>query len=422
MLTWHIILIKWNRIETNENLYRFVLICYFVPRWEKRLNMKVLLVSSSFFPKIDGSTRCVYDHGRKLAEVGSIVYLVTRGVDEAKKYEVVDGIRVVRSNTSFRLGSTLSKLRLALEQMITIIRLHRAIHFDVIHVHGFTACISALPCKYIFGIPVFITTHGTELLWPKEVWWKSPSEVKLGVLFERFVLSRCDAIIVQSPGVRRYMLQIYGRGIGKKMVQVHTGIDHAKFKAGTRETSTPQVLFVGALSEIKGVSDLITSFAEARRSVPAAKLLLVGSGTAVQKYKELVNKLDLDGAVEFLGAIRDDVKLKELYRQSEVVVLPSNVGGPISVTILEGLSSGRAVISTNVPGGIPDVLGGGVGILVERGDRKKLAEELEKLMLKDDYRAGFEHRAREAVEELYTLDAMVDKLTLLYRKVAKLAQ
>jgi len=49
--------------------------------------LKILLVSSSFYPKIDGSTRCVYDHARKLAQRGNEVYLVTRGIAGSKQEE-----------------------------------------------------------------------------------------------------------------------------------------------------------------------------------------------------------------------------------------------------------------------------------------------------------------------------------------------
>ena len=66
--------------------------------------MKVLLVSSSFFPKVDGSTRCVYDHARKLAERGNLLYLVTRSVNVkgagsfgTQPFEELEGIKIVRT-------------------------------------------------------------------------------------------------------------------------------------------------------------------------------------------------------------------------------------------------------------------------------------------------------------------------------------
>lgn len=380
--------------------------------------MKVLVVSSSFFPKIDGSTRCVYDHARKLAARGDEVYLVTRGIPKTRRQEEFEGIHVRRSSYSFRGGPLQSRVRLMVEQILMIIMLQRREGFSVIHAHGFTSGLAALPCKLMFGIPVIITTHGTPLLWPRELWWKSQREVMFTLIFERFVLNHCDVVIAQSEGVKAYMVKIYGPSIEKKVRIVHTGVDHLKFAVPAKEGGSPQVLFVGALSEIKGVTCLIDAFSAVHAEVPGSRLVLVGTGPMKSHYVEYVRKLGLDGSVEFCGAVRDDGRLLDLYRDSDIVVLSSNVGGPISCTILEGLSCGRAVVSTDVPGGIPDVLGGGVGVLTRPGDRAQLTAELRRLVTDREYLKGLQERARRAVEERYTLDSMVDKLEALYREVA----
>lgn len=380
--------------------------------------MKILLVSSSFFPKVDGSTRCVYDHARKLAEEGNAVYLSTRGMPGTPREQLIEGIHVVRSSVSFRSGSLFSKASLILNQMLNIVRLQRKMRFDVIHVHGCISGLAALPCRYLYRVPVVITTHGTELLWPRQLWWKSTAEVRLSLILERFVLSRCDVIIAQSEGVKEYMLGIYGQSIQKKIRIVHTGVDHRRFNAPSMTTPSRQVLFVGALSEIKGVTCLLTAFAQVHQKISESRLVLVGSGPSAEHYKELAARMKLDGSVEFCGPVRDDSRLVDLYAKSDIVVLPSNVGGPVSCTIMEGLSCGRAVISTDVPGGIPDVLGGGVGLLMKREDQGQLEAHLLRLMTDQEYLIDLSVNARRIVEERYTLDSMIDKLTGLYRELA----
>jgi glycosyltransferase involved in cell wall biosynthesis len=382
------------------------------------VEVKILLVSSSFYPKIDGSTRCVYDHARRLAQRENEVYLVTRGIVGAKQEETFEGIHIRRSSYSFRGGTLLSRIRLMIEMMLIIIMLQRKEHFSVIHVHGFTAGLAALPCKYMFGVPLIVTTHGTTLLWPRKLWWKSSREIELTLIFEKFVLNHCDVVIAQSKGVKEYMLQIYGLELENKIRIIHTGVDQEKFMVPPKEGGQPQVLFVGALSEIKGVSCLIDAFVVVHSEVPELKLVLVGSGPRAPEYKKHVQDLNLGDSVQFRGPVRDDARLLELYKGSDIVVLPSNVGGPISCTVLEGLSCGKAVISTNVPGGIPDVLANGVGILMRPEDSAQLASEIRRLVTDPDYLRTLEANARRAVEEYYTLDSMIDKLTSLYREVS----
>ncbi len=377
--------------------------------------MRILIVSSSFFPKVDGSTRCVYDHARKLAERGHDVYLVTRGMEGVPRFQIFEGIKIVRSAIAYRSSSLLKRLSLILEQIITIMILQRTLRFEVIHVHGYTAGLSAIPAKLSFGVPLVITTHGTELLWPKEVRWKNDAEIRLTLLFERFVLNFCNIIVVQSAGVYDYMLKIYGTNIWQKARLIHTGVDHLKFSYSMPSQGN-RVLFVGTLSEIKGVSKLINAFATVHREIAESELILAGAGPNRERYEKLTKSLHLDGSVTFLGSIRDDQRLKELYANSDIVVLPSLVGGPVSCTILEGLSSGRAVISTNVVGGIPDVLKG-VGVLLPVLDTKILSDEIIN-MLKDRNRLRvIQKKSRETIERNYTLDSMIDKLEQLYSSI-----
>ena len=361
----------------------------------------------------------MYDHARGLAAQGNIVYLVTRGIEGAKKAENLDGIRIRRTSASFRSGTPINKLWMVLEQAISIVVLNRRMRFDVIHAHGYSSGFAALLCRYVYGVPLVITTHGTELLWPKSLWWKSETEVKLGLLFERFVLEHCNVVIAQSDGVKQYMLHIYSSELDGKIRIVHTGVDHRKFRPPSRATPSKVILFVGALSEIKGVGGLIDSFAQVHTEVPESKLVLVGAGPRGDYYREYVDKLGLKDSVRFEGAVRDDARLVRLYSDSDIVVLPSNVGGPISCTIMEGLSCGRAVISTKVPGGIPDVLDGGVGLLIERGDWNALAEDLRRLLTDGQLLSTTETRARTAVEQKYTLDSMISKLTDVYKEVGR---
>ena len=88
------------------------------------------------------------------------------------------------------------------------------------------------------------------------------------LIFEKFVLNHCDVVIAQSPGVKNYMLKIYGSQLESKIRIVHTGVDQEKFHVPPKEEGMPQVLFVGALSEIKGVTCLLNTFVTAHKDVP----------------------------------------------------------------------------------------------------------------------------------------------------------
>ena len=72
--------------------------------WEN-LFLNILIESSFFLPKINGSVRYVYDHARKLAERGHNVYLMTGKMDGTPAYENIGGIKVIRASPSFGRNS-----------------------------------------------------------------------------------------------------------------------------------------------------------------------------------------------------------------------------------------------------------------------------------------------------------------------------
>ena len=214
---------------------------------------------------------------------------------------------------------------------------------------------------------------GRSLLWPRELWWKDPTELKLDLMFEKFVLNRCDVVIAQSKGVRDYMVRFYGRGISRKIRLVPTGVDHEKFATKAKSSGDPGILFVGALSEVKGVGCLLKAFSKVQSEVPSSKLVLVGSGpntdVAIRKGQA---SWRLNGSVQFSGAVRDDGKLLELL-QRVGRGRPSFQRGRTDILHAPRRDElwKAAVISTNVPGGIPDVLADDAGILIEREDERR---------------------------------------------------
>lgn len=379
--------------------------------------MNILIVSSSFLPKINGAIRCVYDHARKLAERGHNVYLVTRKLNGTPAYENIEGINVIRASPSYRRTSFWNKIGLFFSQMILIIMLHKRVHFDAIHCHGTEPALSALPTKYLFKVPLILTTHSTPFLWPSWTWWKSPIEFKVSWLIAKFVVKNVDYIIAQSEGVKSYMLDLHERSLAKKIRIIPTGVDESKFKSDGQKSEKPVVLFVGGLSRVKGIDTLVEAASKVLKAVPETLFLIAGEGPQQQNLEKLAEQLGIRDSVIFKGSVTDDETLVDLYDISTIVVLPSNVGGPVACTILEGMSVSKPVISTNVKGGIPDVIKNGeTGILVRPGDVEELSNAILKLLTSPKLMKRMGNSGRKRVEAKYSLTYMVELLERLYEE------
>lgn len=96
--------------------------------------------------------------------------------------------------------------------------------------------------------------------------------------------------------------------------------------------ASPVLLFVGRVSEEKGVLELPEIYEGVKAKVPGAKLVIAGKGPAEEKLKELV-----PDAV-FLGWV-DHEKLPDLYSSADIFVLPSHFD-TFGCVVLEALACG----------------------------------------------------------------------------------
>jgi glycosyltransferase involved in cell wall biosynthesis len=153
----------------------------------------------------------------------------------------------------------------------------------------------------------------------------------------------------------------------------------------------PHALFVGRLSEEKGVVEL----AEAARGLP---LVVVGDGPLRERVPEAVGFVP-PGEVE---AYLD---------RAAVVVCPSRREG-YGVVARQAMAHGRPVVATAVGGLAEAVVGGETGLLVEPGDADALRSAIERLLGDADLRARLGAAGRERALGLYARDvaarAMLD--------------
>jgi glycosyltransferase involved in cell wall biosynthesis len=121
----------------------------------------------------------------------------------------------------------------------------------------------------------------------------------------------------------------------------------------------PHILYVGRLSEEKGVREL----AEAARDLP---LVVVGDGPLRPLFPEAV------------GFVPPDA-LGPYYERASVVVVPSRREG-YGMVAREAMAHGRPVVATAVGGLLDAVEDGVTGVLVEPGDPSALRRAIADLL------------------------------------------
>jgi len=158
-----------------------------------------------------------------------------------------------------------------------------------------------------------------------------------------------NARMVQDDVMRRYGLP------AERFRLVYNGVDPERYHPRRRadegaalraeagfEAHAPVVLFLGTGFGRKGLDRVLEAFAELRRGLPAARLLVVGFDSTQSSFERRAAALGQAQAVRFLGGRRDT---EICYAAADVYVLPTRYD-PFANTTVEALASGLPVVTT----------------------------------------------------------------------------
>lgn len=160
-----------------------------------------------------------------------------------------------------------------------------------------------------------------------------------------------------------------------------------------RHDAPCHLLFLGHLSERKGVPELLQALATPILQEKHWRATLAGGGP-IEHYRRLATNLGIAQRVEFPGWL-DQGHVRALCEEADVLVLPSR-GEGLAMAVLEGLSYGLAVVTTPV-GAHSEVIEPEIsGLLVPPGDVDELAKALVRVaedeILRNQLRAGARRR------------------------------
>lgn len=250
---------------------------------------------------------------------------------------------------------------------------------DIVHIHmsykgSFTRKFLIHKLCKKNNIPDIIHLHGSEFKkWFDEVDEKKKREI-------RALLREAKAFIILGEKWNKVIKEI--EPLSNTVVVSNT----VRIPEETVEWEEPfKVLFLGVLIKRKGVSDLLkaTKILKDDLGEHKFKIVIAGSGTEEENLKDESHSLAIDDVVDFVGWT-DGEKKTELLRTCQMLVLPSyNEGLPIA--ILEAMSYGMPIVSTDVGDISTAVTDGENGYLVEPGNNGALSERLKLLITNFNY-------------------------------------
>jgi glycosyltransferase involved in cell wall biosynthesis len=162
-------------------------------------------------------------------------------------------------------------------------------------------------------------------------------------------------------------------------------------------------LAAGRLDPVKDYPTLL----KAMVNVPQrARLIIAGGGQLESELRRLSTDLGLVSRVRFLGFAPNVCRLMQA---ADAFVLCSRWEG-LPMALLEAAACGLPAVATNVPGTREAVVDGETGFLAVAGSAEALQSEMTRMMrLTPQERRAMGERARELVEEHFSLDKVLDR-------------
>jgi glycosyltransferase involved in cell wall biosynthesis len=247
---------------------------------------------------------------------------------------------------------------------------------DLVHAHWLPSAVPALAT----GRPVVLQLWGSDVALARRV---RP--------LARRLLRRVDAVVCASTS-----LAVEAEALGATDVHVvPTGVE-APDSVGPPE-EPPHVLYVGRLSEEKGVRELATA-------VHGVPHVVVGDGPLRSLFPDA------------RGFVPPD-ELGAWYARAAVVVVPSRREG-YGMVAREAMAYGRPVVATGVGGLIDAVEHEVTGLLVPAGDPAALRQALGRLLADSELRARLGAAAAQRARERFSVAAATQATVELYAAVA----
>lgn len=282
---------------------------------------------------------------------------------------------------------------------------------DLIHVHFLTQAKGVARIARRLGIPLVVTVHGNDVT-------EAPAKPGLrGCLYRwqaRRILRSASAVIAVSGFLAQRALALGAPP--QKLRVLPVGVAPAD---RVDVPVTRDVVFVGRLVEVKGVTHLLTALEILSRRGRPVTAAVAGAGPLAQELRQRSEDAGLD--VEFVGAIPHS-EVPRFMASGRVFCAPSTASARGAVegfglVNLEAALQERPVVAFR-SGGVPESVEHRVtGLLVDDGDDEALADALWELIEGQDRAAELGRAGRRRVLSRFSLEHCTARLEATYDEV-----
>lgn len=191
-----------------------------------------------------------------------------------------------------------------------------------------------------------------------------------------------------------------------KVHVIYNGVDLNSIEPNYSFEKPKTVLFLSNnINRQKGYHHFVEVSRNLKPEFPNVRFLWVGQ-------KELKGQ-----TFETKGYVWNDDELKEIFRSSYLLLLPSLWPEAMSYSVIQAMATGKPVVAYNVGANSEGIVHGENGLLAEWGNVKQLSSYVRTLLINENLVVKMGQNARKRAEDLFALNGMINKYNSLIREI-----
>lgn len=378
-------------------------------------HLNIAFYSDTYLPAVDGVVTSMLDFKRELEKRGHNVYIFASARSKDKRrYSARDVF--LYTGLKFKPYPQYS---VALFPYYSSLKL-KGLGIDIIHAQtpfmmGFNGLLAAKFGRYplIGTFHTLITSKSLNSYYPKNRTLKNFYATYVWK-YTKFFYKACDVTIAPSNAISELLsrhqinnVNVVPSGINLKLFNERVSGERFRKSMGFRSREKV-ILSVSRISREKKLDVLLRAMKLLVKKKEDVKLVVVGSGPAIDEYKRLTFRLGIADRVSFLGMI-DHNALPNVYAGSDLLCLPSTFETQ-GIVSLEAMAVGKPVVGASALALNELIQNGKNGEKFKPGDYAACAKKIEKVL--NNYEGYRRHALTTA--KSYSTERATEKLIKVY--------
>jgi len=321
---------------------------------------KVLIIAPCL--AMGGIERASSNTANGLSELGAKVYFLSLFKKEAF-FKLNEGIEIIEPQGFNKTKLSLLKSVLWIRKEVKRLNPEHILVFNKFY--GAITALALLGTKY----PYFLSERSSPLFV-----WRQPMRA---INKFAFSIKPPKGVIAQTNIAAEYQRKYFKK---TEVIVIPNSVREVQLFPEIKREKV--ILAVGRLNDyLKGFDLLIESFAKLKNQ--DWELHIAGGDEEGEALKEQAERLGVINRIKFLGKVKE---IDKCYAYAGMFVIPSRSEG-FPNALAEAMTAGCCCIAFDFVAGPNEMITNGVeGILVPSGDTQKLAEAIDDLIVKDDFR------------------------------------